>query len=205
MRFFFFISIVLLLLETPAKSFLENTDLSKGDSTSGETISSIHDLSTTTSDVQDSQGLTMIVDDEQRMEFPVDPEDRYGLNTAILDADAISLGNSDIFVAAQIIGANDCSFSMTEAGLKTRRGIIPEWLPVPDWSPWPPKDTGPDICIPQKLEEPECKPGEETLCCNGKSNWMDDSLVFVVTGCIRCTFSIVLSYYRRDIKSCQCS
>lgn len=201
-----FLSLLLFLPKTPAKSFSEGMDSLNSDSPQDDLTMTNDDIFATTPSLLDSQDLAITLSNNQ-MDNSNGLEDESSLDTASLKSEVMPLDSPNISVADHDIMESDCSLNGIEPTVQKRQSTYSNWFSVPDLLPWPLKDkieSGSDVCIPPESEESECKPGEESLCCKGKTGWVDDSMVLVVDGCIRCT-SPVISLFITAIFFCHVS
>lgn len=190
MRGFFVLSLLLLLflLGTPAQPLAEGIVFFNGDSPMDD-LNLKDDMFTSLPNLRDSQDPTVSQDNNQ-MDISTWSGDDFGLDATNAGSQVIPLDISDFSVPVHNTLESVCILDSVGPGIKARQNIIPDWLTLPNWLSPPSEEEskpGPDICIPPRIEEPRCKPGEQTLCCTGKSKWIDDSMVLVVNGCARCT------------------
>ena len=182
------LSLLLSFSRTHAQPFSQGADFFNSDSPLDEVTLATVNIFETTPSRQNSQDLPISPDDDQ-MDFLNGLEDEYSLDAANAGSEVMSLDIPALSVADHGPLGSVCILKSVEPAVKARQIIFPEWFSIPDWLPWPSKDDtvpGSDICIPKIPEEPRCEPGEETLCCKGERNWIDDSMVVVVNGCARC-------------------
>lgn len=195
MRPFFvlWLSLLLFLPRTPAQQFSEGMSILNSDSPVDESTLNNDDIFTTSSRLQHSQDLATS-QDNHRVDFFTELGDGFDLDLTNAATQVMALDIPSISVADHETLESVCNLDSIEPAVKARQIIVPEWLSLSDWFSSPSEDNtkpGSDICIPPKQEEPKCQPGEETLCCTGKSSWVDDSMVIVVNGCTRCTSPVI--------------
>ncbi len=182
--------LLLFLPGTPASPFYEDLNLYESGGSLDDSHSALYDIFMDTPDLRVSQDVG-VLPGEYQVDTSTELENLYNLDTVYLAADGMSPANPDILFSDLDTIASGCSPGTGDPIVKTRRNIWPEWFPQPEWSPWPTKDPSPgsDFCVypKEKAEQLEidCGP-DESLCCKGRANWVDDSSIVIVQGCIRC-------------------
>lgn len=188
------LSLLIFLPETPVQPLSEGTDFFNSDSPADDPIWKT-DLFTDFPSPQDSQDLTIGQDNYQ---VDISTGLDFGLDATNAGSQIIPVDIPNFHVADHDALESVCILDSVGPAIKVRQNIIPEWFPFPNWLSPPSEEgskPGSDICIPRKVEEPRCEPGEETLCCTGKTRWIDDSMVLVVTGCARCTSPAISHFF----------
>lgn len=174
----------------PAQPVSEDMNFFNSDNSADDPALKTDDIFATSPSLRDSQDLT-ISQDHNQLDISLGPGSDLGLDTTNAGGQVIPAGMTDFSVADHDILESVCILNDIGPAIKPRQIIFPEWFPFSNWLFSPPaaeSTSDSDICIPPKTGEPRCEPGEETLCCTGESNWVDDSMVLIVTGCARCTY-----------------
>lgn len=189
-------SLLLFLLRTPAQSLAEGMGFFNSDSPLGDpNLKS--DMFSTSPSLWANQDLTINQDNNQA-DFPTWLGDNFGLEATSAGSQVMPLDIPDSSIPDHDTLESVCILNSVGSAIKVRQNLLPDWFPLPSWLSPPSAEEpkpGSDICIPPKVEEPNCKPGEETLCCTGKSNWIDDSMILVVMGCAKCTSPAIASCF----------
>ena len=189
-------SLLVFLLAMPAQPLAEGMSFFNSDSPLNDSNLK-SDMFPTSSSLWESQDLTTNQDNDQA-DISTWLEDDFGLDATSASSQVMPLDIPDFSISDHDTLESVCILNSVGPAIKVRQNILPDWFSLPSWLFPPSKEEsqpGSDICIPPKAEEPKCEPGEETLCCTGKSNWIDDSMVIVVMGCAKCISPAITSCF----------